>query len=92
MTFLRSQNFDNGMVYYENFINQLNWRCNPVPPGTVPCEYSGNLEVDWTIFLRRIEGEKKGSPCLNSNETFGVERVRHMAFVEDLIGSLKCGP
>lgn len=86
----RSQNYDNGMVYYETFINQLNWCCNPVPPGTVPCEYSGNLEVDWPAFMKAGKEEKKGGDCINAFDSFNVERVRLGAFVEDLISLLKC--
>ncbi|KAM7539238.1 hypothetical protein Aperf_G00000058353 [Anoplocephala perfoliata] len=79
-----SQNFDNGMIYYESFINQLNWKCNPIPTGAEFCEYSGNLEVDFADILRG-KPAKMGSSCLNLHESFGVERVRHVALVEDLI-------
>ncbi|KAL5963516.1 EF-hand domain-containing family member C2 [Taenia solium] len=85
-----SQNYDNGMVYYETFINQLNWCCNPVPPGTVPCEYSGNLEVDWPAFMKAGKEEKKGGECINAFDSFTVERVRLGSFVEDVINLPVC--
>ncbi|VDM32033.1 unnamed protein product [Hydatigera taeniaeformis] len=85
-----SQNYDNGMVYYENFVNQLNWCCNPVPPGAVPCDYSGNLEVDWPAFMKTYKEEKKGGECISSFDSFSVEKVRLGAFVEDLTNIAKC--
>lgn len=85
----RSQNFDNGMVYYESFINQLNWRCNPVAPGTVPCEYSGNLEVDWFSVVTGGSLANKGN-CQVVLKCFGVDRVRHNAMVADLTDTSVC--
>ncbi|KAH9279125.1 EF-hand domain-containing family member C2 [Echinococcus granulosus] len=70
-----SQNYDNGMVYYESFINQLNWCCNPVPPGTVPCEYSGNLEVDWPAFMKAGKDEGKRGGCISAFDSFSGGRI-----------------
>ncbi len=77
------------MVYYESFINQLNWRCNPVAPGTVPCDYSGNLEVDWFSVVTGGSSLAKGS-CTQVLTCLGVDRVRHMALIADLTDVTIC--
>lgn len=77
------------MIYYENFINQLNWKCNPIPTSAVLCEYSGNLEVDFADIIKG-KPSKTGSRCLNLQESFGVQRVRHVSLLEDLINLTDC--
>ncbi|VDL98195.1 unnamed protein product [Schistocephalus solidus] len=84
-----SKNFDNGLVYYESFISQLNWRCNPVPPGTVPCDYSGNLEVDWFTVVTG-KGSKTAGSCKKVLTCLGAERVCYTKFLTDLMNAGQC--
>ncbi|VDD74878.1 unnamed protein product [Mesocestoides corti] len=86
-----SQNFDNGLVYYESFINQLNWRCNPVAPGTVPCDYTGNLEVEWSSYIKggSSVSPTKGS-CQHALTSLNLERVRYGAMIADLNDTSIC--
>ncbi|VDN96960.1 unnamed protein product [Rodentolepis nana] len=68
------QDSENEMIDYKEFINQMNWKCNPISLGGLVCQYSGNLEVD----MARLLGGKK-IPDLSE------QRVQHIAFIEDLI-------
>nr|CAH8833815.1 unnamed protein product [Trichobilharzia regenti] len=74
----------NGMILYEVFINQLNWKCPPTNGMTIqaPCDYTGNIEVDW---LSMSKGDKPKSLGLTQS-TSKVERINYKYLINDLCG------
>ncbi|CAL8075050.1 unnamed protein product [Calicophoron daubneyi] len=74
-----------GAIRYEVFLNQLNWRCKHVgPPLEVPCEYTGNLEVDWESTSRGLPPRSLGQEVLPQSEKIG--RVVYQRLFDDLCG------
>ncbi|VDQ02393.1 unnamed protein product [Trichobilharzia regenti] len=72
------------MILYEVFINQLNWKCPPTNGMTIqaPCDYTGNIEVDW---LSMSKGDKPKSLGLTQS-TSKVERINYKYLINDLCG------
>nr|CDS29969.2 hypothetical transcript [Hymenolepis microstoma] len=68
------QDSENEMIDYKKFINQMNWKCNPISLGRLACQYSGNLEAD----MAELVGGKKDADLRE-------QKVQHIAFIEDLI-------
>ncbi|KAF5401090.1 EF-hand domain containing 2 [Paragonimus heterotremus] len=80
-----------GTIQYELFLNQLNWRCTHVgAPPEVPCDYTGNLEVDW-------KSTSKGEPPRSIGQTYQpqsekISRVRYQPLFDELCGVVnRCG-
>ncbi|CAH8432316.1 unnamed protein product [Heterobilharzia americana] len=76
---------ENGLIQYELFMNQLNWKC-PTTEGMsiqVPCDYTGNVEIDW---LSVSKGDAPKSLGLSGSSKSKVERVNYKYLINDLCG------
>ncbi|TGZ60658.1 hypothetical protein CRM22_008410 [Opisthorchis felineus] len=74
-----------GTIRYESFINQLNWRCEHIGAvPNVPCDYTGNLEVDWLPTTKGEPPKSLGPSYTPQSEKIG--RVRYQPLFDELCG------
>ncbi|VDP93905.1 unnamed protein product [Echinostoma caproni] len=75
-----------GTIRYELFISQLNWRCHSIEATpTVPCEYTGNLKVDWESTSKGDTPVSLGRESKPQEQL--IQRVVYQPLFDDLCGT-----
>ncbi|KAA0190063.1 EF-hand domain-containing family member C2, partial [Fasciolopsis buskii] len=75
-----------GKIRYELFLSQLNWRCQTSATATVPCDYTGNLEIDWESASKGDRPVSLGRQFQPQAELIG--RVCYKPLFDDLCGTV----
>ncbi|CAH8502074.1 unnamed protein product [Dicrocoelium dendriticum] len=80
-----------GKVRYEIFLQHLNWRCeNTEEPPEVPCDYTGNLPVDWLSTSKGLQPRSLGQTYLPQSDR--IDRIRYQPLFDELCGvDNRCG-
>ncbi|TPP59961.1 EF-hand domain (C-terminal) containing 2 [Fasciola gigantica] len=75
-----------GKIRYELFLSQLNWRCQTSSTPVVPCEYTGNLKIDWESTCKGDQPVSLGREFRPQAEIIG--RVCYKPLFDDLCGTV----